>query len=310
MSDQICFYDTNKKAFALGDPDYTGFSWASLFSPKNDTTASVYRGLEKSSPWVIAYRAGAGSGVVMEQKDQVATDVHVALQSDRLKVMAPSGKILDATISNLDVLSETAILNVPGLSDEGASPAKINTDAMSLINEPVFGIGLPLTGIGLGTGKCISGGTVTEISSEYGKYREKGFDVSGPSQLKYFKDFWATGNPAVASYIDQQGDASLEAAEKFMKRPLIFSDAHGENGMSGGPLADKDHRAAGLLDEVMFERIASTPMQKAVALANAAPRFKFEYEYKPFPVLKDIKAINPSDNYEAGLANAIMNRLN
>src|SRR6202789_4418585 len=106
--DKICFYDTNKKRFALSDPDNTE-SLIANFS-LSDTAASVYRGLEQSSPWVLVMRHGFGSAVVMEQKDQIATDAHVALASDRLRVEAPSGKILDATISNLDVLGEIAIL--------------------------------------------------------------------------------------------------------------------------------------------------------------------------------------------------------
>ena len=60
--------------------------------------------------------------------------------------------------------------------------------------------------------------------------------------------------------------------------------------------------------ETKTNKLFATPIKALSDLAKAPQRFKFYYDQGPHPKLQAVEALDSSDNFEAGLANAILQR--
>jgi len=305
----ICFYDTDKKRFTIGDPDGHGLASLSDESisgapPARGLKTSAYNALASSTVELLV-APGYGTGFALNESEQVSTNAHVALFNRQLTVKTPSGKELDATIVRLELSTDTAILEAPELKSEGVRPVSINRDGPATAGENGYVLGF--YGPAGGETKCISAGVVKTVSANSDD--SSNADKERRNFLE-FESYWEPLNPHAGALIHQNQEAYQILADQFSNRAIIDSDIVARQGTSGGALAGADTRAIGMADYIHSSAgvLASTPIDSILSLASQPSRFKFTYERGPHLVLRHVEAIDPSARAEAELANAILDK--
>lgn len=306
----ICYYDAGKENFVAGDPDSSENSIFSMFrwgAPKQPA-ASVFHELDPSTVNILVGDRW-GSGIALNDQEQVATDAHVALFSNYIQVETSSGEKLDATVSKLDIIKDIAILDVPGLRHSGARPVQTNVDAAGSLGMEAYAVGFPENLANDVPSKCISGGKIEKVTSAYDILSPSMEDIGGLS-MNLFTKFWAGINSNAAPFIYRHVGESKLAADRFMKRPMIYSDIVGRGGLSGGGVVGEDRRVIGLADyaDLFVSHLVSTPIAEVLDLASKPSRFTFKYDHSHHPVLQQIVPVERTDSYEADLGNSILSR--
>ncbi|HTI67311.1 MAG TPA: trypsin-like peptidase domain-containing protein [Caulobacteraceae bacterium] len=214
-------------------------------APEMDAKAvpGVPKGAQPLGPDTGEEAVSVGSGVVIDERGTILTNLHVAASAKRLKVTFANGEESDAYIVGAQPQDDLAVIRATVVPDDLKPATLVSTRGMKPGDE-VVAVGFPFA-----IGPSVSAGVVSGL-----------------------KRSWATKDP-------KTGEAPQAGEGREGGQNLIQFDAAANPGNSGGPLVNRNGEVVGIVTGILnptkqrvFIGIGfAVPIENAAAAAGQSP---------------------------------------
>jgi S1-C subfamily serine protease len=228
---------------------------------------------EDVSPSMVKIKVddGTGSGFVIDDKGDIATDAHVVLGNNHFSVITSDGKEHKATLKALDDINDLAIVHIEGDLPQDLKPLHLGSSKDLKADESVWAFGHP------------SGWDPLYVNPGYFRRAETGQDVLN-AENQGVQDH-------AKKVLDGMTPKEREEGAAELKKPMLNAVVNIQHGSSGGPLLDKAGNVVGITDLSNLQSNSDfTPVESLIALMNEkTPKFTFQYKtIDNVPTLTDI----------------------
>jgi S1-C subfamily serine protease len=244
-----------------------------------------------------------GSGFFLDMNGQIATDAHVVLpdagQTSRLRVTTNSGQQFGATIVNLDIDHDIAIIQLDGNMPADAKPIALSAKRNFKADDPMWlvaynSINEPLT---VAPGNFSHWTTSAKFDRRIASYLE-----------------------LAAPCVDSTFSSFAQRHHSYMDSTQLNFKMHGVSGNSGAPAVDGQGRAVGLAVKALSPQLSRqvpssvyetlvTPISYLQRLQHTPSKYRFLYTLDPssgHQMLMEINRISDASRIEGSVPSATL----